>query len=1178
MKTRPKLYSLLLPGVLLFAIFSISALQAAVLRVPGDATGIQRAIDASRNGDTILVSPGVYTENIIFKGRAVTLTSTNPADPQVVNATIIRAPGRGSAVTFTNAETSNSVLSGFTISGGYGTVNTLFGATIVWGGGIYCYRSAPAIVGNTIKANFAPPGTNDIAGYGAGVGLIEASPLIARNLITGNDGFGGSGILAYLGQAKIVSNLILSNSASVGGGVVLISGSEFRNNTVARNRAQIAGNVYAVSDSFGSCFIRDNIICNAISGGGLYIETPEELTLTTFNNVWNNAGGEYAGTNQTGVNGNISQDPLFIDDAQNDYRLRDLSPCINAGDPDLLPIAGELDFYRGARHYAGRIDIGAHEYSDNFRPLAEAGPHQVIRVLTLPETVALDGSASSDPNGLPISYQWTQVSGPAGTFVDPNVSKPTFAVGQLGDYSFQLIVYNGSFYSYADLVKVTVKNDPPTAYAGDDQLFSDEQPIASVTLDGSRSSDPEQVALNYRWKQVGGWNVSLDDPRAARPTFLHPWPGVYLFELVVNDGLQDSPPDVVAVVIGPNNPPVANAGPGRYVASGSVTLDGTGSSDPDGYGTLSYQWKQVSGAAVTLSGTNTPTPVVSGLVARTTIQRFVFELRVSDGTLTSPPSTVTVTVVPNYGSNALVLYNPPFNPERPTIVAFGGGNCTTGSGLGFGGVWEEQANWISVDAYGPSYTRYGDMLMVYLSAAAPNYRRPIQAIGFSTGNLPAMEVAWYVNVTYKDARYAVNRVSLLDAVCSHLGVRVAQYHTNRVAGEQGWVDNYISNDANYSRRPVIAGALNVVCNPPRAHFYPVQRYYLSSLQYTNGGLVAFGYLSVIGDGRNYQLNTASQKYYFNINASEAIVQFTPTVNPGKILAPVHLQGPTNGGTLSSNGVTLNCAPVENAVGYQLLFGADPDRVMDYTMVSDTTNPPNRLVTGLPYEHTWWTVRAYDQFGSTIHADPLLIQRPANHAPVVNAGVDQVIYAGLEGTALVTLTGGQSSDPDGDALSYTWAWAIGDRIYQSNAVSFTLELPIGEHVLQLMVDDGRVRSGPDEVKIKVVAPLKYVVRIAPTTINLRSQGQHILATIQFSDGLTSADVDGNAPLLLSPGDIPEMKRWTAGDQDQTSLFAFFDRSKLAGQVQNGTVQLTIAGRFKSGQWFYGRDTVRIIGER
>ena len=68
----------------------------------------------------------------------------------------------------------------------------------------------------------------------------------------------------------------------------------------------------------------------------------------------------------------------------------------------------------------------------------------------------------------------------------------------------------------------------------------------------------------------------------------------------------------------------------------------------------------------------------------------------------------------------------------------------------------------------------------------------------------------YINATYKDARYAVNRVSLLDAVCSSLANTVRQYNTNRIAGEQCWVDNYISNDPNYSSASVISAALNVL--------------------------------------------------------------------------------------------------------------------------------------------------------------------------------------------------------------------------------------------------------------------------------------------------------------------------------------------------------------------------------
>jgi hypothetical protein len=794
----------------------------------------------------------------------------------------------------------------------------------------------------------------------------------------------------------------------------------------------------------------------------------------------------------------------------------------------------------------------------------------------LPALITLDGSASSDPNAAVLSYHWSQIGGPEGSFRDANAAQPAFNALGLETYTFALVVNNGSFNSFSDSVQVTVKNEAPTADAGEDQMFGDLEPVVSVTLDGSRSSDPENVSLRYHWKQIGGWNVQLSNPNDAKPTFMHPWPGTYLFELVVGDGLQDSQPDVVAIVIGPNHAPVAEAGLSRFVATGNVTLDGTRSYDPDGAGTLTYQWRQLSGPTVTLTGTNTSKPVVN-VTPKTTIQKCVFELVVSDGNLISAPSSVTVTIVPNYGSNVLVLNNPPFDPARPTIVAFGGGNCSTGSGMTFGGVWDQRANWITVNTYGPSYTKYGDMLMVYLSSVAPDYKQPIQTLGFSTGNLPAMEVGWYVNTTYKDARYAVNRVSLLDAVCSNLSTRVAQFHTNRIAGEQCWVDNYISNDPNYSRRPILPGALNIVCNPARAHAYPVNRYATSSLEFTNGGLTAFAYLSLIGSGKNYQLNTASQKYYFVVNSTESIAFFNQSSYPGKVLSPVKLTGPASDDTLDPDGAALGCESVENAVGYQLLLGSDPARVMDYSIISDTTNPPTQIISKLPLQQTWWTVRAYDQFGSTIYADPRLIKLPANNPPVADAGLDQVLYAGLDGMATVTLSGSKSTDPDGDALGYTWAWAIGNNISLSNAVNLTMQLPVGVHTVQLMVNDGHANSQPDEVKVTVVAPLECKLRIAPSAINRRSEGPHFLACVRFPGGFVKADVAGNEPLLIYPGGIEATRRWLEGsDDNQVILFAFFGKHDLADAVQNGPAELTVVGRLNSGRLFYGRDIIRILG--
>jgi hypothetical protein len=98
--------------------------------------------------------------------------------------------------------------------------------------------------------------------------------------------------------------------------------------------------------------------------------------------------------------------------------------------------------------------------------------------------------------------------------------------------------------------------------------------------------------------------------------------------------------------------------------------------------------------------------------------------------------------------------------------------------------------------------------------------------------------------------------------------------------------------------------------------------------------------------------------------------YNGSLYPGKLPEPVTLVGPIDVG--DPNGGVLTCEECENAVGYQLLFGPDPYRVMDYSVISDTPSPPDEIITALPFDTCWWTVRVYDQYGSTIYADPIQI--------------------------------------------------------------------------------------------------------------------------------------------------------------------------------------------------------------
>ena len=186
---------------------------------------------------------------------------------------------------------------------------------------------------------------------------------------------------------------------------------------------------------------------------------------------------------------------------------------------------------------------------------------------------------------------------------------------------------------------MTVGNSPPSADAGAPQSVH----AGTITLDGTGSIDPDGDDLLYHWVQTDGTAVTLSDDTAASPTFTAPLvEDVLTFSLTVTDTFDAFDSDTTTVTI-VNYAPSADAGTYQMALPDSlVTLDGGGSSDPDGDQIL-YRWVQVVGTPVTLSDPGAASPTFT---TPSSIGVLAFALTVTDtfGLTDSDTTGVSVTL------------------------------------------------------------------------------------------------------------------------------------------------------------------------------------------------------------------------------------------------------------------------------------------------------------------------------------------------------------------------------------------------------------------------------------------------------------------------------------------------------------------------------------------------------
>ncbi|MGD8533059.1 MAG: PKD domain-containing protein [Gammaproteobacteria bacterium] len=741
----------------------------------------------------------------------------------------------------------------------------------------------------------------------------------------------------------------------------------------------------------------------------------------------------------------------------------------------------------------------------NRAPVADAGADQAA---TVGEQVTLRGSAS-DPDGDPVTLSWTITTRPTGSLSALSGSataSPSFTPDLGGDYVLTLTASDGSLQS-TDQVMVRA-NTPPMAIAGPDQNV---EVGATVTLDGRGSSDADDDTLTYRWSLTRpvGSQATLSDPGSATPSFVADVAGRYAASLVVNDGRSDSLADTTFVSASPavvNTPPVADAGTDQLVEVGvQVTLDGSGSSDPDGDG-LGYAWtlEVPSGSTAGLSDVSAVSPTFTPDVAGT----YTATLIVNDGQENSAPDSVIVEVSPEPNSPPVADAGEAQMVEVGVQVTLSGsGSDPDGDPISFSWELEETpvgSGAVLADQFSPTPSFIADVGGVYRAF-----------------------------LTVSDGKLGGTATDSVEVMVNTPPVADAGPNQSVTAGSEVTLDGAASVDPDgdpltYAWELVAPSGSNAALSDPTAvtpTFTADQAgAYTATLQVNDnrfGNSADTVQIDVVAPGGNLP-PVANAGAPVEVNAGESVTLDGSGSNDpeGQLLQYLWTLTRPDGSTTPLSGATPTfLADVAGTYTASLIVsdGTDeslPDSVdiVANGQPSAAAGPDRDATTGATVELDGsassdpdgdpisfsWVLEAPAGSGAVL-ADPFSaspffvpdvggvyiatltvsdgkaqdvdsVQITANTPPVADAGTDQSVDVGVQ----VTLNGSGSSDPDGDGLSYAWALEVPSGstagLSDGSAASpvFTPDVE-GSYLATLVVSDGRVDSAPDSVAVIATNP-------------------------------------------------------------------------------------------------------------
>jgi hypothetical protein len=385
--------STICPILLLFLLaLNGSVLHSATIRIPYDHPTIQEGIDAASDGDTILIYPGTYYENLSVMDKNLVIGSLflNTNDTTYVEQTVIDGSGQGVVVYFAHVE-EPSMLCGLVVQNGnaqYGGgislnvctirishVNVINNLTMDSGAGIKCYYTKLELSDFIIKNNRAT-GEYGINGEGGGIWCYGCQINIYGGMIKSNRADLGGGLLLQNTSGKIFNTTIISNLTGYPGGGIFVSGGHLTIENCSFEENQGAGSaVYAqltnmtfinsifthndwtvieAAESNHLNFINCTVAENDTQGYHTFViywrsivyvlncvffnEAPKEIYLEGSDTLYvyhSDIDGGINGIGHESYNSihydssNIDTDPLFT--APGDFHLSDYSPCIGSG-------------------------------------------------------------------------------------------------------------------------------------------------------------------------------------------------------------------------------------------------------------------------------------------------------------------------------------------------------------------------------------------------------------------------------------------------------------------------------------------------------------------------------------------------------------------------------------------------------------------------------------------------------------------------------------------------------------------------------------------------------------------------------------------------------------------------------------------------------------------------------